>query len=171
MSTTINDFRDFFSPDKVMTTFSALGQIRQAIALVESGFKANNIALSVETEEDCLVKGFPNEYSQVLLNLLGNAKDAILQHRPDAGRVVVRLAVEQGQGQGVARVRDNGGGVPEKIIDKIFDPYFSTKSMGTGIGLYMSKTIIERNMHGIISVRNIEGGCELSVALPLAEQP
>lgn len=169
MSTTINDFRDFFSPDKVMTTFSALGQIRQAIALVESGFKANNIALSVETEEDCLVKGFPNEYSQVLLNLLGNAKDAILQHHPDAGQVVVSLAVEQGQG--VARVRDNGGGVPETIIDKIFDPYFSTKSMGTGIGLYMSKTIIERNMHGIISVRNIEGGCEFSVALPLAEQP
>jgi signal transduction histidine kinase len=105
----------------------------------------------------------------VLLNLLGNAKDAILQHRPDAGQVVVSLAVEQGQG--VARVRDNGGGVPEKIIEKIFDPYFSTKSMGTGIGLYMSKTIIERNMHGIISVRNIEGGCEFSVALPLAEQP
>ncbi|TRO78916.1 PAS domain S-box protein [Trichloromonas acetexigens] len=169
MSTTINDFRDFFSPDKVLTTFSALSQIRQAIALVESGFKANNIALAVEDEEDCLVKGFPNEYSQVLLNLLGNAKDAILQRRPDSGQVVVSLAVEQGQG--VARVRDNGGGVPEKIIDKIFDPYFSTKSMGTGIGLYMSKTIIERNMHGIISVRNIEGGCEFSVALPLAEQP
>jgi len=169
MSTTINDFRDFFSPDKVMTTFSALAQIRQAIALVESGFKANNIALSVEGEGDCRVKGFPNEYSQVLLNLLGNAKDAILQHRPDSGRVVVSLDVEQGRG--VARVRDNGGGVPEEIIDKIFDPYFSTKSMGTGIGLYMSKTIIERNMNGAISVRNIDDGCEFSVALPLAEQP
>lgn len=169
MSTTINDFRDFFSPDKVMTTFSALGQIRQAIALVESGFKANNIALSVEAEGDCRVKGFPNEYSQVLLNLLGNAKEAILQSRAASGSVVISLAVEQGRG--VARVRDNGGGVPEGIIDKIFDPYFSTKSMGTGIGLYMSKTIIERNMHGAISVRNIEGGCEFSVALPLAEQP
>ncbi len=169
MSTTINDFRDFFSPDKVMTTFSALSQIRQAIALVESGFKANNITISVEADEDCQVKGFPNEYSQVLLNLLGNAKDAILQRRPDTGRVIITLAVEQGRG--VARVRDNGGGVPETIIDKIFDPYFSTKSMGTGIGLYMSKTIIERNMHGTITVRNIEGGCEFSVALPLAEQP
>jgi PAS domain S-box-containing protein len=169
MSTTINDFRDFFSPDKVMTTFSALSQIRQAIALVESGFKANNIVLSVEAEGDCRVKGFPNEYSQVLLNLLGNAREAILGRKVASGFVVVLLAVEQGRG--VARVRDNGGGVPETIIDKIFDPYFSTKSMGTGIGLYMSKTIIERNMHGIISVRNIEGGCEFSVALPLAEQP
>ena len=169
MSTTINDFRDFYSPDKVMTTFSALSQIRQAIALVESGFKANNIVLSVEAEGDCQVKGFPNEYSQVLLNLLGNAREAILGRKVASGSVVVALAVERGRG--VARVRDNGGGVPETIIDKIFDPYFSTKSMGTGIGLYMSKTIIERNMHGAISVCNIEGGCEFSVALPLAEQP
>ena len=71
---------------------------------------------------------------------------------------------------GVVSVRDNGGGIPEAISSKIFEPYFSTKSMGTGIGLYMSKMIIERNMKGRLEVQTIEGGCEFSVYVPLAEK-
>ncbi len=168
MSTTINDFRDFFSPDKRMVPFSARQQIQQAIELVEAAFKNNNINISIETEGDCCLQGFPNEYSQVLLNLFSNARDAIVEARPAHGCINVMLR-EQGN-MGIVTVRDNGGGISQSILDKIFEPYFSTKSRGTGIGLYMSKMIIERNMNGRIEARNIEGGCEFSISTPLAGQ-
>jgi len=166
MSTTINDFRDFFRPDKSAVDFSALDQIHNAIALVEAGFKSSNIGIAVEAPEDLPLKGFPNEYSQVLLNLLSNAKEAILaQDRP--GAVTIRL--ERRGKQACVTVQDNGGGVPEVVKDKIFEPYFSTKPMGTGIGLYMSKMIIERNMEGSLEVDNTADGAAFTVTTPLVE--
>ena len=110
--------------------------------------------------------GFPNEYSQVLLNLLSNAKEAILAHNQTLpGRVDIVIAEQNGQG--CVLVRDNGGGIPADILDRIFDPYFSTKGKGSGIGLYMSKMIVERNMMGGITAKNIEGGAEFSVCTSL----
>lgn len=170
MSTTINDFRNFFNPDKTQAPFSAHQQIIQAVDLVGAAFKNNNITISVEVESDLLLFGYPNEYSQVLLNLLSNAKDAILDNRIPAG--CIRIKLSEQDGKGLVTISDNGGGIPEGVITKIFEPYFSTKKMGTGIGLYMSKMIIERNMGGSLNARNIEGGCEFSVTVPLAgEQP
>ncbi len=167
MSMTISDFANFFRPDKEIVVFSALEQIREALALVESSFLNNNISIHVNAPKDLNLLGFPNEYSQVLLNLLSNAKEAILAHnQPLPGRVDITLTEEVGQGY--VSVRDNGGGIPTEVLDRIFDPYFSTKDSGTGIGLYMSKMIIERNMKGSIMVRNIEGAAEFIVASPLA---
>ncbi len=168
MSTTINDFRDFFSPGKEMVSFSALEQVRQAVKLVDAACGSNNISITIEAEDDCLLKGFPNEYSQVLLNLLGNAREAIVETGADTGRIAI--TVRERDGMGVVTVRDNGGGIPEALLEKIFDPYFSTKSMGTGIGLYMSRMIIEGNMGGRLTVRNSDGGCEFSISTPLAEK-
>jgi len=85
MSSTINDFRNFFRPDKARSEFSALKQVRSAVAIVEAGFEADNIAIRVDSAEDITLFGFPNEYSQVLLNLLSNARQAIL-----AGRITAR---------------------------------------------------------------------------------
>lgn len=167
MSTTINDFRDFFRPDKSAVRFSALTQIREAITLVDAGFKHSNISIIVEASEDLQLEGFPNEYSQVLLNLLSNAKEAILeQARP--GVVTIRL--ERRNHQACVTVEDNGGGVPDIVRDKIFEPYFSTKPMGTGIGLYMSKMIIERNMKGSLEVNNTAEGAAFTVTTPLTEE-
>jgi len=170
MSTTISDFSNFFRPDKAIIVFSALKQIKGAIALVESSFLNSNISIHINASQDLNLMGFPNEYSQVLLNLLSNAKDAIMAHnqphRPTYGRVDIVLS-EQNR-RGCVTVRDNGGGIPAEILDRIFDPYFSTKESGTGIGLYMSKMIIERNMKGGITARNIEGGTEFIVFSPLA---
>jgi signal transduction histidine kinase len=171
MSTTISDFSNFFRPDKETIVFSALKQIKETISLVESSFLNSNISIHINAPQDLNLMGFPNEYSQVLLNLLSNAKEVILAHdqphRPNTcGRVDIVLS-EQNR-QGCVTVRDNGGGVPAEIMDRIFDPYFSTKESGTGIGLYMSKMIIERNMKGGITARNIEGGAEFIVASPLA---
>jgi PAS domain S-box-containing protein len=170
MSTTISDFSNFFRPDKTIIVFSTLKQIKGAIALVESSFLNSNISIHINASQDLNLMGFPNEYSQVLLNLLSNAKEAILAHnqphRPACGRVDIVLS-EQNR-QGCVTVRDNGGGIPAEILHRIFDPYFSTKESGTGIGLYMSKMIIERNMKGGITARNIEGGAEFIVTSPLA---
>ncbi|NTV95316.1 MAG: PAS domain S-box protein [Thiobacillus sp.] len=167
MSTTINDFRNFFRPDKELKAFSALDQIKEALSLVEASFRNNNIAISLAADADLLLLGFPNEYSQVLLNVLGNAKDAISAGGRTDGQV--RITLNREGRTGCVAIRDNGGGIRDDILDKIFEPYFSTKKMGTGIGLYMSKMIVERNMSGSVSARNVEGGAEFTIRIPLAE--
>lgn len=166
MSSTINDFRNFFMPDKERVPFSALTQVNEAISLVESSFGNDNIKIQVTSNHDLKLYGFPNEYSQVLLNLLTNAKEAILARGAMGGCVEIELSEQLGKG--CVTVRDNGGGIPENAMDRIFEPYFSTKKMGTGIGLYMSKMIIERNMNGTISARNVEEGAEFRVCTRLA---
>ena len=168
MSATINDFRDFFNPGKEAVPFAARRQIAETIMLVESSFKNNDIDLQLEADQDLWLVGFPNEYSQVLLNLVYNARDAIVACGASPGRIKIRLA--ERQGQGCVTVTDNGGGIAPESMDRIFEPYFSTKEMGTGIGLYMSQMIIERNMGGSIKARNVEGGAELTLLTPLARQ-
>ena len=167
MSTTISDFSNFFRPDKEIIAFSAREQIQEAIALVKSSFQQSQIAIHIDASMDIELTGFPNEYSQVMMNLLSNAKEAIrARDRLIPGRVDIVLT--ERDGQGCVSVRDNGGGIPVDILDRIFEPYFSTKDSGTGIGLYMSKMIIERSMNGSITARNIEGGAEFIVTSPLA---
>ena len=168
MSSTINDFRNFFHPGKERVPFSAARQLRDTIALVKSSFDSANVAIELQTCTELTLLGFPNEYSQVLLNLLSNAKDAILSSGAAAGRIVVSL--QERDGNGLVTVTDNGGGIEVESLDRIFEPYFSTKELGTGIGLYMSKMIIERNMGGSITARNVEGGAEFTIVTPLAEQ-
>lgn len=168
MSTTINDFRNFFSPDKEKVVFSAGQQVRNAVELVDAAFRNSNISITIDTGTDCNLYGFPNEYSQVLLNLLNNARDAIIGTGSQQGKIII--SVTQQNDMGVVTVRDNGGGIPEAILDKIFEPYFSTKSMGTGIGLYMSKMIIERNMNGRILVNTSQEGTEFVIYTPLEEK-
>ena len=109
--------------------------------------------------------GFPNEYSQVLLNMISNSRDAIIDSGVGEGLITIRIYKRDRQG--CVSVGDNGGGIPDDVIDKIFEPYFSTKEMGTGIGLYMSKMIVERSMKGTIEARNMRGGAEFVVVTPL----
>jgi len=165
MSTTINDFRNFFLPDREVVSFSAREQISHAVALVEAGLTTQNITIQLEVDQDIMLTGFPNEYSQVLLNLLSNSREAIKDSGALEGHITIRLY--EFDGQGFVSVGDNGGGIADDVIDKVFEPYFSTKQMGTGIGLYMSKMIIERSMNGTIEAHNIEGGAEFVVVTPL----
>ena len=167
MSTTINDFRNFFRPDKEPVTFSALAQIRQAMALVDASFRNADIQMDLEAPEDLLLEGFPNEYSQVILNLLTNAQQAIRQAVARPGKVTIRVTTQDGSA--CVQVLDNGGGIPATILSKIFEPYFSTKEMGTGIGLYMSKQIIERSMNGRLEAHNVAGGAQFTIRTPLAQ--
>jgi signal transduction histidine kinase len=167
MSTTIDDFRNFFRPNREAAPFSLTTSVENALELVEASFKSHEIAITLKVRADVRVMGFANEYAQVLLNLLGNARNAIIEKGVKPGQVGVEIGREGSEGYVV--VRDNGGGIPDAILGKIFDPYFTTRQAGTGIGLYMSKMIIENNMHGRIEVRNIGGGAEFRVVTPLAE--
>ena len=107
--------------------------------------------------------GHVSEFSQALLNILNNARDALLEREPESPGIAVSLH-DDGH-RGIVTVRDNAGGIASEVIDKIFDPYFSTKEegKGTGVGLYMAKTIIERHMQGSISVRNLPDGAEFRI--------
>jgi signal transduction histidine kinase len=165
MSTTIDDFRNFFMPNKEKERFLTWDAIEAAIKLVFDSFAAHNIKIVREkSSEPCVVFGYPNEFAQVVLNILTNAKEAI---------TVKKIAGELGIGiktdgnTVIVSIRDNGGGIPDEILGKVFDPYFTTKERGSGIGLYMSKMIMS-NMGGSIAIRNIGGGAETLLTLPLA---
>lgn len=165
MSSTIDDFRNFFKPDREKIRFSLERAVRDALSLVEASFISSGIAVSLNIKQEVFAMGFPNEYSQVVMNILGNAKDAILMRKVQNGRV--DIVIGQDEAQSYVNIRDNGGGIEREVMEKIFDPYFTTREKGTGIGLYMSKMIIENNMSGRIEVHNAGDGAEFMVATPL----
>lgn len=166
MSSTIDDFRNFFRPNRTPQGFSLVKSVGEALDLIDASFRNNEIVIDVQVRQDAQVRGFPNEYSQVLLNLLNNAKDAILSRHIKPPRVTVEVGCEGDNGYVV--VRDNGRrGISKGVLEKIFDPYFTTREKGTGIGLYMSKMIVENNMNGRIEVRNIDQGAEFRIVMPL----
>ncbi|MBT0654400.1 PAS domain-containing protein [Geomobilimonas luticola] len=158
MSHTIEDFRDFFKPDKEKSPFRINNAINQSVALIDANFKSQFIGLEVDTSGDPVVNGYSNEFSQAILNILVNARDVLLERSVANGQVRITSRMEDGNI--VVAISDNGGGIPEDIMEKIFDPYFTTKGpdKGTGIGLYMAKTIIERNMGGRLTAFNAQGG-------------
>ncbi|HBG06766.1 MAG: hypothetical protein A2075_16690 [Geobacteraceae bacterium GWC2_58_44] len=163
MSQTIEDFRSYSQPDREKIDFKVLQVIAKTLSLLEENFKAHRIRTEVEQEGDPVINGYPNEYSQVLLNILINARDAFLARKVESPSIVIRVFCENGNT--VVTVTDNAGGIPPEIIDKIFEPYFTTKGpeQGTGLGLFMSKTIIEKNMHGVLSARNTGAGAEFRI--------
>ena len=164
MSRTIDDFRDFFSPDKEMTEFKIHQAVSKTMDLVKDSLTERQIAVEIICQDEPTVTGYPNEYSQVLLNILINARDAF-EKRPTE-TPCIRIVVAEENGRAVVTISDNAGGVPSEILDNIFEPYFSTKGVqGTGIGLYMSKTIIERNMRGSLTVRNTGNGAEFRIEI------
>ncbi|NJD05059.1 MAG: GAF domain-containing protein, partial [Methylococcaceae bacterium] len=167
MSQTIDNFRDFFSPNKPREWFSLNQAVDDACGLVRAGLNAHGIGLEVETEGDIRLYGVCGEYSQVLLNLLTNAKEAIQQSGRPHGRI--RIRVDQDQIWARVRVADNGGGIGFEALPHVFDPYFSTKEGGTGIGLYMSRMIVENSLHGRIEARNAEDGAEFTIFTPLPD--
>jgi signal transduction histidine kinase len=167
MSATIDDFRDFFSPEREQMDFSLHQTIDNALHIVTASFLHNGIAITFERGVDAQATGYPKEFSQVLLNLLDNAKEAILERKIQGGKIDITLG--QGEASAWVAVRDNGGGIAEDILPKIFDPYFTTREKGAGIGLYMSKMIMD-HMGGGIVIRNIEEGAEALLMLPLASK-
>ncbi|AXH11569.1 ATP-binding protein [Halarcobacter bivalviorum] len=154
MSKTIDDFRDFFKPNKVKVEFSLQKSINRVISLVEASFNSSDIKIEQEIpKKELTIFGYENEFSQALLNIVNNAKDIILEN--DIKNGLIKISSFEEKGLYVIEVSDNANGIKKENQEKIFNPYFTTKEegKGTGIGLYMTKTIIENNMEGKIFLK------------------
>jgi len=165
MSHTIDDFSNFFSPEKTKSLFSVKDSVNKALSFMKPELKRSKIRFEVDIPDDFLIIGYPNEYAHVLLNIIKNANDVFLERKISDPKITITGFSEAGVG--VVTITDNAGGISEDVIGKIFDPYFTTKSKesGIGIGLYMSKIIVETNMHGKLSVRNVGSGAEFRIEI------
>lgn len=198
MSRTIDDFRNFFAPSKHKTVFNIPEAVQEILNILYPTLKNNNVHLdlscsvtdetghtdkvflkddAVLSESSCIqnpylmTNGYSNEFKQVIINIISNAKDAIKQCIEEKnlingeGLIVIRYSLQDENI--LIEIEDNGGGIPEKMRERIFDPYFTTKGpdKGTGIGLFMSKTIIEKNMGGQLSVENTKAGACFTISL------
>ncbi len=163
LSHTIDDFREFFKPNKerMDTTYTEL--IQSVLNIVADSLEAKDIKLKQNLKSEVLLSTYPNEIKQVILNLIKNAEDALLEREIEQPVITIETQ------ENILRVRDNAGGVPKDIIEKVFDPYFSTKKQkdGTGLGLYMSKTIIEEHCGGELLVSNDAEGAVFEIILPM----
>ncbi|WP_421715999.1 ABC transporter substrate-binding protein [Arcobacter arenosus] len=175
LSQTIEDFRNFFKTDKEKKEFSVLKSIEKNLMLIEGILKSNNIQMIFEQKDDCKIKSYENEFTQALLNIFYNSKDALKDKTQEEKLIFVN--VKSDKENIIVTVLDNGGGIKNSIVEKIFDPYFTTKhqAQGTGIGLYMTHQIIEKHMGGKIIVENEKfeynntkyKGAKFSIYLPL----
>jgi len=167
LSSTINNFCEFYQPDDDRQLFDLYHTVSETISLVREELESHGITIKLVKECDSTVNGYKKEFSQVLLNIIQNAKEAIMSRQPPVPFLEI-VCSQKGKSALVA-VKDNGGGIPPEIMDKIFDPYFTTKfkSQGVGMGLYISKMIIEKHMYGMITAYNGPSGTELTIELPL----
>jgi len=165
MSNTIDDFRNFYKPDKQKEKFFLLDSCKKAINLVNASLDENNIEFIFDIKENRHIFGYPREYSQVILNLITNAKDILIEKNIKNPQIKVTISARGSLT--IVEVSDNAGGISEENLDLIFDPYFTTKdaTKGTGLGLYISKLIIERNMGGELSVKNDKDGAVFKIIL------
>jgi PAS domain S-box-containing protein len=157
LSDTIDDFRDFFNQDKKKELFDIKNIVDKSITLIEASYKSNKIKLYRDyVDEDIMIHGSSSQISQVFLNILNNAKDVLIEK--DIQNRVVYVEISKDKEYITISISDNAGGISQDIEAKIYEPYFTTKhkSQGTGIGLFMSKRIIEQNFDGVLENKNRE---------------
>lgn len=166
MSTTIDDFRNFFKPNKHAEKFNINLLLHTTVNLLDVQFKNNNIEINIACENEINIRGFQGEFSQVILNLLTNAIDILIERQIPKPKI--KISTRQVPSGTTINIQDNAGGIPEDIINNIFEPYFTTKEegKGTGIGLYMSKMIVENNMMGNLYVYNDSEGATFVIEIP-----
>jgi len=166
LSETIDNFRYFYKPNKEGSIQSIDKPIVQSLNIIRASLVSDGYEIVENYESTALIPLSSNEFMQVILNILKNAQDNFKEKSIKEGRITIHT---QDQTEGVyIEICDNGGGIPNKVLPKIFDPYFSTKDAknGTGLGLYMSKTIIEEHLHGKLDAINRDTGACFTIFLP-----
>ena len=166
LSKTIDDFKEFYLQEKEKDDFLVKDSIQNALTILNPDLQKDNINLNLkfETFEDIKIFGVKNELSQVILSLVSNSIDALKnRHNPKISINVVSSSAEV-----IIEILDNAGGIKAKNLKKIFEPYFSTKEEGTGIGLYLSKIIIEESFGGKLQVQNVKDGAKFSIFIEKA---
>ncbi len=164
MSTTIDNFKNFYKTDKVKDTFKIQDCVDDILKIIGSVLEHNNIKFTVKDDEEIELFGIKNELSQVLLNLIVNAKDALEEHKVLTPYITIKIY--QKKNKKIISIEDNAGGISKSIVGEIFNPYFTTKEKkGTGIGLYLSRTIIEQDFNGKLNVKNNDNGAIFTIIL------
>ncbi len=171
MSKTLSDFRNFLKPSTKKAMFSLAKSFEEIFEIISKQVFYSNITLShnyKHYKKKLMIFGYENEFKQVLLNIINNAKNKIIQknEKNEEFKGEISINVSQEQNYNIILISDNAGAIKENIIDSIFDPYFTTKKDGTGIGLYMAKVIIEDKMAGFISVCNNKHKVIFTIKLP-----
>ncbi len=166
LSETIEDFRDFFKQDKTKISTSIDEVIENTLKIAKDSLDRANIELNLKLNAKTRVNIYANELKHVVLNLINNARDALLERNVESP--YIKIETYETENKAFIKVSDNAGGIEENIMQQIFEPYFTTKSSkeGTGIGLYMSKIIIENHMKGSIYAKNTDSGAEFIVEIP-----
>jgi signal transduction histidine kinase len=167
MSKTVDDFRDYFKPNKNKEEVFIKDVIEKSMDFLAYLFKINSIEVKYQNSSNSCLQIYLNEIVQVFINLAKNSCDAILEKSIEHGKIDIRTYEDKNSL--IIEFEDNAGGIKSNLLDKIFDPYFSTKNNknGTGLGLYMSKTIIEEHSGGKINVYNTDFGTKFIIKLPL----
>ena len=164
MSKIIDDFRNFFREDKERRGFSIDKAVKQAIEMISPTLNSHNIKIDIAgISQDMTIIGYQSEYIQVLLNIISNSLETALERHIHEPCISVHTAIEYGRY--ALYIQDNCGGIADDVMPKIFDPYFTTRGLhkGAGIGLYMSKVMIEQNMSGNLTACNHNGGAEFRI--------
>jgi len=171
MSETINDFSDFFRPDKEKSRFDLMQVIKDTLEVMLPilGHLDIKIDVVIEPQTQLSLQGYPGELRQAMINLINNAKDALLESSKNKKRWI-KIALYSNEERVFLEVSDNAGGIPKENLDRVFEPYFSTKSQkhGTGLGLYISKMIVEEHEGGVLSVANGEEGAIFTMSFLLS---
>jgi PAS domain S-box-containing protein len=170
MSRTLSDFRNFLKPSTKKKLFSISKALTEINEIIGKQVFYSNIQMSFNYKnenEELLIYGYENEFKQVLLNLINNAKNKIVEKDFDySKKAKIDINIQRTSTHNIIEIADDGGKIDESIIDSIFEPYFSTKPNGTGIGLYMAKVIIEDKMRGTITVKNDDNNVIFTIKLP-----
>ena len=171
MTETINNFQKFIMPSTQKVVFDINESVEQILEIIQHNIKYNyiNVDINVQAKTDLMILGYKNELMQTLLNIINNAKDSIIKRKSKEKTMQgkIKINIKNVQNKVQIEIEDNGGGIPQKYIDQIFQPYFTTKKDGHGIGLYMAKLIIEDKIGGTINVSNTEIGAKFTIQLEL----
>lgn len=165
MSATIDDFKNFFKPNKIKSTFTIEKAVEHSAKFVYDAYRQHKIALFIDIDKKITINSYKNELIQVLLNILNNSKDAIVEKKID--KSYVKIFTQEDEHEIKIFIQDNAGGATDEVLSRMYEPYFTTKfqSHGTGIGLYMSKMIIEESMEGILLSENRDEGLLTTITL------
>lgn len=168
MSQTIEDFRNFVKPDRKNIPFDLNQSVEESLRLLSGMFRSHGITITVHyCDDEVIVMGSPSEFKQVIINLLQNARDALLDNNPTNPLIYVHILASEHDATLI--LTDNGGGIPSETLKHIFDPYFTTKEegKGSGVGLYIADAIIRTKMGGTIEAANTNNGAIFTITLPL----
>jgi len=157
LSKNIETFRNFYNPSKEKMTFSIYESCQNILIIANTALKNLNIEVDIQVKEDFSITANSNEFEQVLLNFINNAKDSFIEHKITPAKIVIEI------NKPYVKVSDNAGGIPTKNQKKVFEPYFSTKEQSDGIGLYIAKTIIEKEMRGELSLVSNDKGSTFTI--------